>query len=93
MVEIEILEGIKAVKIVMDAEDSVKREGADRREEYKEGYHENKLRGMTFVGHRNSLLPINDNMYSILNCTALRSISCWVNSLYKPNDIATECLK
>ena len=36
MVEIDVLEGIKAVKIVIDAEDSVE-QGRERREEYREG--------------------------------------------------------
>ena len=41
MVEIKILEGIKAVKIVMDVEDSVEWGWGDR-EERREGQHENK---------------------------------------------------
>ena len=42
IVEIEILEGIKAVKIVMDAEDSVEQEWEGRREKYREGKQEKK---------------------------------------------------
>ena len=72
----------------MEAGDSV---GWGRwgREEYREGQQENEQRGMTLVGHRhrNGLLPVDDNMYSILNWTGLRSISCWVNTFCKQNDI------